>query len=284
MVLLRTLLFVPGNKQRVVDKALASNADALVLDLEDSVAAADKQLAREIIRETLAKRGSGAPQLWVRVNGTASGLVENDLDAVVVNGLAGIMFPKADSVDDIRRLDDSIGLRENAAGIAAGTVKILPILETGKGIFRVFEIATASDRVAAITFGAEDYTLDVGAIRSKEGQEIFYARSAVVAAAAAARVQAIDTVFTDLDDEEGLIADCWFGRRLGFSGKNLIHPKQIEPVTKVFSPSPEEISYARRVVDAFNASGTGVISLDGKMIDPPVYERARRILSLAEGA
>lgn len=283
MGLLRTLLFVPGNRQKVVEKAFGSNADALVLDLEDAVVAGDKPLAREIIRDAISRREAGTPELWVRVNGTASGLVAADLDAVVVPGLAGIMFPKADSADDIKKLDEAIAQREVAAGIPVGTVKILPIMETGKGVLRALEIATASKRIVAITFGAEDYTLDVGAIRSKEGQEIFYARSTIVAAAAAAGVQAIDTVFTDLNDEEGLIADSKFGRKLGFSGKNLIHPKQIEPVAEVFSPSPDEVAYARRIVDAFNASSTGVISLDGKMIDPPVYERARRILSMAEG-
>lgn len=284
MAQLRTLLFSPGSKQKVIDKALSSSADAVILDLEDSVAGAEKDLARQLIREAIVARGAGTPELWVRVNGTASGRVAGDLDAVVVSGLAGIMFPKAESGKEIKGLDAMIGRREAVCRLPAGSIKLIPIMETGKGVIDALDIATASSRIVAITFGAEDYTLDVGAVRSKEGWEIFYARSALVAAAAAAGVQIVDTVYTDLNDEEGLIADSQFGRRLGFTGKNLIHPKQIEAVARVFSPSPEEIAYARRIVDAFSSSASGVISLDGKMIDPPVYERARRILSLAEGS
>ncbi|MBI4322129.1 MAG: CoA ester lyase [Chloroflexi bacterium] len=281
MELLRTLLFVPGNRQKMIDKAISLAADALVLDLEDSVAPAEKELARQTIRESLSNRVPGGPDLYVRVNGTATGLIEADLDAVVVPGLAGIMLPKAESAEQVRHVDALIARREAKVGLPEGSLKLIPIMETARGIIQAVDITGASERTVAIAFGAEDFTLDIGTTRSKEGSELFHARSAMVLAAAAHGVQALDTVFSDVADDEGLLADATLGRRLGFSGKCLIHPKQIAPVTQVYSPSPEEITYAQRIVEAFQASGSGVISLDGKMIDPPVYQRAKRVLERA---
>jgi citrate lyase subunit beta/citryl-CoA lyase len=281
---LRTLLFVPGNKPRMLEKARTLPADGVFLDLEDSVPVGEKEAARRMVSEALSTGGFG-PWTAVRVNDLKTGLMEADVQDVLVEGLDVICLPKAESAADIEQVASLIEAMERARGIAVGKVKLLPIVETALGLVRAYEIAGASTRVMAVCFGAEDFCADMGAIRSREGLEIVYARAKVVTAARAAGVPAIDTVYTDINNLEGLEEDAGFARRLGYRGKVTIHPRQIEIINRVFTPSAAEVAHARRVIEAFKAAeaqGEGATSVDGKMIDVAVVAHARQVLALAQ--
>lgn len=284
---LRSMLFMPGNREKMLDKSLGIGADAVVWDLEDAVPFPDKPAAREIIRSRLetvavpATGAAGAPVFLVRINGFTTGLVEDDLQAVVYPGLAGIMMPKVESADEVRVVGRLLAQLEQDRGLAVGAIKIVATLETALGVLRSPEIAMASDRVIGLCFGAEDFTLDVGTSRSREGTELNYARHLTVLACAASKIMSIDTVFSDLNDAEGLEQESLFVRQLGFTGKCAIHPRQLEIINRSFSPSDKEMEYARRVVAAFEQAreaGAGVTTLDGRMLDQPVVERSRRLL------
>ena len=250
---LRTLLFVPGNKTRMVDKARTLPTDGVFLDLEDAVPVAEKETARQMVGESLST-GSFGPWTAVRVNDMKTGLTEADVRGVLVGGLDVICLPKAESAAEVEQVASLIEDLERERGIAPGKVKILPIVETALGLVRAFEVAGASPRVLAVCFGAEDFCADMGAVRSKERSEIAYARAKVVTSARAAGVPAIDTVYTDLGDQEGLREDAMMARRLGYRGKVVIHPQQLEIVNQVFTPSAEEIAHARRVIEASHRS------------------------------
>ena len=282
---LRTLLFVPGNRPNMIEKARNLPADALVLDMEDSVPAAEKANARALVRDSLAGLVRKRQRVFVRINSLATGLAQEDLEAVVSKGLDGINQPKPGSADDIKEVASVIERLERERGVEAGQVKLLPWVETAKGVLNAFDIASASPRVVGIAFGAEDFTLDTGMMRTHEGGELLLPRIMVVIAARAAEVMAIDTPYNDFRDEAGLIREAQLARRLGFDGKFLIHPSQIEPVNRIFRPSPEEVDQARRVVAAFEAAearGFASTSLDGKMIDIPIVNRARKLLMMAD--
>lgn len=291
---LRTLLFVPGNRRNMIDKARHLPADVLVLDLEDSVPSSEKASARAQARDSLAglspgRSGKGEKQrgrkVFVRINSLASGLAQEDLESVITPGIDGISQPKPSSARDVTEVEEIIARLERERGIAAGHVKLLPWVETAKGLLHAFEIASASPRVVGISFGAEDFTLDTGMMRTEEGSELLYPRTMVVIAAKAADVIAVDTPYNNFRDEAGLINEARLARRLGFEGKFLIHPSQIEPVNRIFRPSPEEVAHARRVVAAFEAAaaqGFASTSLDGKMIDIPIANRARKLLMVAD--
>ncbi|MCL6448805.1 MAG: CoA ester lyase [Armatimonadetes bacterium] len=285
----RSWLFMPGNREKMLDKSLTIEADAVVWDLEDGVPQADKRAARELIRLKLdalplmAQSGESSllPQFYVRINGVTAGMIEEDLKAAVNVNLSGIMMPKVESPDEVRLVARTLAAFEKERNVPEGRIKIIVTFETALGIIRAFEIASASDRVSGLCFGAEDYTLDLGTSRSREGSELFYARSAVVTAAAAVKAQVIDTVFSDLNDEEGLSQECARVRQLGFTGKCAIHPRQLPVINRMFSPSERELEYARKVVEAYDRAqeaGIGVITVDGKMVDPPVVERSRQLL------
>ncbi len=291
---LRTLLFVPGNRRNMIEKARHLPADVLVLDLEDSVPSLEKASARALVSDSLAglapeRREEKAKQkgrkVFVRINSLASGLAQEDLESVVTPGIDGISQPKPSSARDVTEVEEIVARLESERGIAAGHVKLLPWVETAEGLLHAFEIASASPRVVGISFGAEDFTLDTGITRTEDGSELLYPRTMVVIAAKAANVIPIDTPYNNFRDEAGLINESTLARRLGFEGKCLIHPSQIEPVNSIFRPSPEEVDYARRVVAAFEAAvaqGFGSTSLDGKMIDIPIATRARRLLMIAD--
>lgn len=294
MELLRTLLFVPGNRQNMIEKARHLPADALVLDLEDSVPISEKASARAQVRDSLAEltqQGAATGverkgrKVFVRINSLASGLAEEDLEAVITSDIDGINQPKPATGRDIEEIAAIIERLERERGITAGHIKLIPWVETARGLIHAFDIASASPRVVGIAFGAEDFTLDTGITRTEDGSELLYPRTMVVIAAKAANVIPIDTPYNNFRDEAGLINESTLARRLGFEGKCLIHPSQIEPVNSIFRPSPEEVDYARRVVAAFEAAvaqGFGSTSLDGKMIDIPIATRARRLLVIAD--
>lgn len=284
MRVLRSILFTPGNNMRMIQKIPSLTADAVVLDLEDSIPILDKDTARVFIRDSLESAGAGSAEVYVRVNGLVTGLTAEDCNFVVQKGLAGIVLPKVESTTDVIESEKIIERLELERGIK-DKIPLLVTIETAKGALNAYDLATASKRVIAMGFGAVDYTRDLGTSLSKEGTELFVPRSLVSMASRAAGVQAIDTVFIDLADEQGLIRDSQIARQLGFKGKYLIHPSQIDVVTKAFSPSSKEVEYARKVVSAFKeaeAKGLGATSLEGRMIDIPVYQQAKDLLALAE--
>lgn len=282
MPLLRTLLFVPGNKYRMMEKAAGLGADAVVLDLEDAVAPADKDSARQQIREALGAIDFGRSQVFARINAVCTPHLNADLESVIHPKLTGLCVPKTETAAELQGLDRQVAALEGQRGVAAGATHFVAFLETARGILNVQEISTVTPRMLALTLGAEDFTLDMGIARTEEAKELFVPRCQIALAAAAARIMAIDTVYTDLGNEEGLLRETRLIKSLGFHGKLAIHPKQVQTIHQAFAPSEEEIAYARRVLEAFeSAQGTGVIAVDGKMVDEPVVGKARAILQLA---
>jgi citrate lyase subunit beta/citryl-CoA lyase len=283
--LLRSMLFTPGNNMRMIQKAGAVGADATILDLEDAVPMAEKETARLFIRDSIEQVGATGASVFVRINALPTGLSREDLEWTLQPGLAGVILPKTEAKDDVLKLDEWITALEKERALHSGGVALLPLLETAMGVLNAREIAAASPRTIALAFGALDYTRDMGIQLSTEGTEIFYARSYVALVARAANVQAIDTVWIDISDREGLVKESSRARQLGFRGKLLIHPSQIEPVNRVFSPSEEEVAYAKQVVTAFReaeAQGLGAISLAGKMIDAANARQAEELIVWAE--
>ena len=288
MDLKRSWMFVPGHRQRMIDKALGLNADAIMLDIEDGVAPNEKDTARHLIGEVLGQaKASNSPARFVRINAIGHARMDADLDAVVRPGLEGLVLPKVETVDEVRKVDAILTEREPKLKMPAGGVKLLVAIESPRGLLNAAPIAVCSARVCGLMFGAEDFGRELGLPTSREGEarDMIYARSAMVIAAASAHVQAVDGVWVDLKDGEGLIGFARQSRQLGFSAMSLIHPSQIDPINTLFSPTPEEIDYAQRVVNAFeeaNARGDGSIAFGGQLIDRPIVERARRTLEMAK--
>ena len=285
MVILRTLLFVPGNQERRLEKARLIPADALILDLEDSVPPSEKDSAREKVAATIDGLASSGKGIVVRINSLPTPYAVSDIKAVATRRLKGICLPKSESADDIRRADALLADAEKESGLDVGSIGILALIETPKGIINACDIVSASPRIMGAIFGAEDFALEMGINRTKEGSEIFYPRTVLAVACHAANVLAIDSVYTDVRDTDGLIRETRVVAQLGFQGKAVIHPDQVGPVNQVFLPSDDEIAQARRVVQAFEAAveqGQASTSIDGKMIDAPVAERARKVLALAD--
>jgi citrate lyase subunit beta / citryl-CoA lyase len=274
------MLFVPGTDMKKINKALASSADCLILDLEDAVALSEKESAQILIRDILKERKGR--QAYVRINGIDTPFCYKDLKTVISSQPTGIMLPKAESAYHIRCIDWLITQLEAEAKLPAGQIELIPIIETGSGVIHAAEIAGASPRLKCIAFGAVDYTLDIGAKLSGEGHELFYARAHIVAASREGCCeQPIDTVYPNFRDAEGLRKESIFVRNLGFQGKMVIHPDQVGIVHEVFSATQEELAYAQKVVAAFHAAekqGIASINLDGKMIDYPVMKRAKQLL------
>ena len=280
----RTRLYMPGNNPDLMRSGGLFGADCVILDLEDSVSPAEKDAARILVRNTLLTVDYFDAERIVRINPLSTEFGADDLEMVVPYGVDTILVPKCESAGDVKAVEEMITALEKKHSLGY-EVLIMPLIETARGILNAYEIASASERVVALCFGAEDFTADIGAERTREGTESFTARSMLVLGAKAAGVQAIDTVFSDVQDEEGLVASAREAMALGFEGKGVIHPSQIAPVHKVFTPAPERIEYAGKVVAAIEkarSEGSGVASIGSKMIDAPIEARARKILRLAE--
>ncbi len=278
----RSLLFAPGDDLRKLGKAAQSSADAVILELEDGVASDRKAIARQTVREAAAALDFGRREKLIRVNDVATPFFEADVRETIGTRPDGFVLPKVESAGDVRRICNLIDVAERERGWPAGGIGLIILIETPRGILNLREICEADARLRAIIFGAEDYASFIGARRTREASEVLFARSAVVNACGAFNLQPIDMVFIDFNDAAGLEQECMRGRQLGFAGKQVIHPKQIEIVNRCFTPSAEEITWARRVIDAFHASqhaGRGAFALDGKMIDLPVVRQAERILA-----
>jgi len=286
-MMLRSLLFVPGNKANMLERALGLRPDAFVPDMEDSVPTAEKANARETVAGFLRRFAALRIPVIPRVNSLDTEWIEADLAAVVGPAIFGISVGKVRSADDISAISQLIGAVERRAKLAAGTVRLLPWIETAEAIVNVSAICRASERIVAVAFGGEDFTNDMGVERLEDEIQIAYARQALCVAARAAHVPALDTPYFKLRDPDGLRDSSLRAKSIGFKGRFAIHPEQIETVNECFSPSAQEIAHAERIVAAYDeaeARGRASTSLDGWVIDVPVVKRARALLELARRA
>jgi citrate lyase beta subunit len=275
---------MPGDDRHKIEKASGLGVDCICMDIEDGVAANRKEEARVTIREALENLDFGESERLVRINPVGSRLEGDDLAAILPGRPDGIVIPKVQSAGAIREISSRLAQVEHENGWPAGRIVLLALIETARGIVNLKEISNSDPRLQALIFGAEDLAGDIGAIRTRAGWEIFYARSAVAIHAAAYHLQAIDMVFMDLNDIEELIKEAQEGARMAYSGKQAIHPRQVAPVQEAFSPAEEAIAQALRVVEAakvHQSEGRGAFALDGKMIDAPVVKEAEWILARA---
>jgi citrate lyase subunit beta/citryl-CoA lyase len=277
----RTWLFVPGHQQGRITKALGLGVDAVILDLEDGVPPSEKETARRSIASAVADTGPG-PGRFVRLQAPGGASLAEDLAAGVGRGTAGVCVPKVRLPDEVAALETPLREAERAAGRQAGSVRLLILIETASAVVHAVSIAAASPRSVGLMFGAEDFAVELGMWDGGTAEEFVYARSAIAVAAASAGLEAVDRVFPDIHDAEGLRRDAQRGRALGFTGKAIIHPAQIEGVRSAFRRTAAEITAAQRIVDAWEAAGGGAVAVEGRMVDAPIVERARRLLAVAE--
>jgi len=281
----RSRLYIPGDQPKFMLNAGIYKPDAVILDLEDAVAPPMKEDTRFVVRNALRKVDFMGCERMVRINQGEMGLL--DLEYIVPHNVHVVLIPKCESAEQVRKVDAkcrSLLAQKGDGKGGHGPVYLMPILESGLGIVKAYEIASATDTVCSLGIGLEDYTADLGTQRTNEGKESFYARAALVNAARAAGVQAIDSVFSDVQDMEALKASCLEAKALGFDGKGCIHPRQIKIIHDTFAPAQAEIEKAKRIVLAFEQAqkeGKGVVSLGTKMIDPPVVKRALKTVNLA---
>ena len=279
----RSMLFLPGNTPNIIVNGDALGADAVILDLEDAVSPSEKDAARILVRNAVRTLGFSGVELIVRINSIDTPYWKDDLDEIVPLRPSLIMPTKVSCAEDVAAVDSYIAEVEQRCGVSE-PVRLIPLIETAAGLENAYRIASAS-RVAAVFLGAEDLTADLRCPRTKEGREIFYARSRMVSAARAAGVDVYDTPFTDVNDDEGALEDARFARSMGFSGKAAISPRHVRFINEAFSPTPAEVEYAYEVLEAIRQAkeqGRGAVSLRGKMIDAPIVARARQTIEMAE--
>ena len=277
------MMFVPGNNPGMMQDAFIYGPDSIMLDLEDSVTMAEKDAARLLVHNALKSIDYGDTEMVVRINPLSTPYGRKDVEAVVKAGVQVIRMPKTETADEVRELEAEIEKVEKELG-CLGRTRMMAAIESANGVLNAVEIAKASDRLIGIALGAEDYVTDLKTTRS-DGIELLFARCMILNAARAAGIAALDTVFSNVNDEEGFIAEATLIKKLGFDGKSVINPRQIEPLHKVFMPSEKDLNKARAIMEAIaeaNARGSGVASLNGKMIDKPVVTRAKRLLELYE--
>jgi citrate lyase subunit beta/citryl-CoA lyase len=287
MPLPRSFLYVPANREKFLEKALALPSDAFIFDLEDSVPAAEKANARAGVKAYAPKIADH--RVWVRVNGLDTGLAEADLDAVIgIAGIAGLFLPKVESREEVVRWDGMIGALEKARGLALGSTRLVLSIESARGVLNAYDMSLGAARVASLTFaGAQDGDLntDLGCVWSIDGPEMMHARCHTLLCARAAHFDTpLDGVFANVRDPEGFEKDTALSRRLGYRGRKLIHPAQIEPCNRLYAPTKSELDYYARVLEAFDkslAQGNASTIVDGKMIDVAMANAARRVLDEA---
>ncbi|MBI4195967.1 MAG: CoA ester lyase [Betaproteobacteria bacterium] len=290
----RAALFAPGSRERVMAKALESGADAVIFDLEDSVPVAAKAEARAMVAQAIDRVAVQAthsgPAIFVRVNSAATGLLQDDLAAIVRPGLDAVFLPKVETVSEVRNTASAIEGLESARGVKSGSVEIIPMIESALGVLRCFDLIEASPRVASSCIGVArdgDLQTDLGCGWSIEGTELLYARSKVLLdTRAAGKMYPLDGVFSDLSDEEGLVKDTRLSARLGYVGRTVIHPRQIAPVRQAYAVPEADVAYYRQVVTEFEAvektGAAAAITVNGKLVDYAMYQRAKRVLELAK--
>ena len=286
---LRSWLYAPGNNPKLLARVFGAGADAVILDLEDAVPPGEKERARGLVADVVrARPGRAGPALFVRVNHPDSGLAHDDVKAVVGNGLDGLRVPKVESAETVEQIDDWIAEAEARSGLEPGAVALVCNIESAAGVWRADAIAAARPRVLALAFGGVDFGRDVGASVGADGQETLYARSHLVLASRVAGVRPpVDGVYTQLADEDGLERTTHQARALGFFGRSAIHPRQVAVINRIFTPTAEELAWARQVIDtareAEQTAGTGALQLaTGEFIDVAVVRRAEALVQLAE--
>ena len=278
---------MPGDDLHKIQKGASLGVDAIIMDIEDGTAINRKQAARDTIRHALASVDFGRTERLVRVNAPDTGWTQDDLIQTIEGCPDGYVLPKVESPETVRAISQQIAAVEQARGWAPGGIRLLAMIETARGVMNIREIAEADPRVDALLLGSEDLAGDLGAVRTADGWEVFYARSAVVTAAAANGLQAIDGVFVDLHDLEGLRAECRKVLQMGYTGKSAIHPRQVPVIQEVLTPSPEEVMRARKLIEAFEANqqaGAGAFAYEGKMVDMPMLRAAQKVLARAAKA
>lgn len=280
----RSMLFVPGNNPGMIRDAHIYGSDSIMFDLEDSVAMTEKDAARFLVYQALTSLRYGKKELVVRINDLSTGLGIADLEAIVRARPNVIRLPKTETAQDVIDCEREIARIEQQAGIPVGTTGMMAAIESARGVLNAYDIATSSKRLIGIALGAEDYVTDLKTTRS-DGTELFFARCMILNAARAAGIDAIDTVYSDINNEEGFLKEVELIKKLGFDGKSVINPRQIAPLHRAFMPSEKDLAKAHAIMDAIaeaQARGSGVASLKGKMIDKPVVIRAERLIELAE--
>ena len=283
----RALLYMPGDDRRKIEKATTLGVDCICMDLEDGTAVNKKAEAREVIARAMRELDFGKSERCIRINSIGSGFEKDDLPAALVAHPDTIVVPKVESAEQVQWVSGEIESYELSNGLSVGGIRLLAGLETAKGVLNLKEIAGADKRLEALIFGGEDFSASIGATRSSAATELLYARQAVVTACAAFDIQAIDIVYIDFRDTEGLRREAIQGADWGFAGKQIIHPNQVGPVQEAFTPSDDGIAYAKRVVETFDASqkdGKGAYALDGKMIDMPLLKSAQNVIERAKAA
>lgn len=285
----RALLFMPGDDRKKISKGAALGVDTLIMDLEDGVALSNKEIARQTVLEVLADKSIdfGKSERLVRINPPRKGLQAADIAVTIQGRPDGYVLPKVENAREVQQVSHTLLERELIMGIEPQSIRLLAIIETARGIVNIKEIAQADSRLVALIFGAEDLAASMGAIRSPEGQEVMYAKSAVVLHAAAFGLQAIDTPYIRYQDLDGLRIETDMARRMGYTGKLAIHPSQVSVIADVFTPSDAEIAYAQALIvahDEHQASGTGVFAFESKMIDMPMIRAAENVIARAKAA
>lgn len=282
----RSMMFVPGNNPGMIRDAHIYGADSIMFDLEDSVAYTEKDAARLLVYNALRSLNFGSRETVVRINDLSSGLGIEDLEAVVRAGVQVVRLPKTDSAQDVIDCEREIARIERESGIPVGTTGMMAAIESANGVLNAAEIARASDRLIGIALGAEDYVTDLKTTRS-DGIELLFARCMILNAARAAGIAALDTVYSDVNNEEGFLAEAMLIKKLGFDGKSVINPRQIPVVNDVYAPTEKEIQKAKEIVWAAREAeekGLGVITVRGKMVDKPIITRAERTIMLAKAS
>ena len=281
----RSMLFLPGNNPNMLINGGTLGSDAIIFDLEDAVSPAEKDAARILVRNTMKYMDLGSCEKIVRINSVDTPYWKPDIDAIAPQQPDLILLPKSACPADVLEVDAYLTAAEEKLGLTPHTIGLMPLIETAMGVENAFAIASCTKRVKALFLGAEDLTADLQCKRTKEGREIDYARSRMVVAARAAGVEVYDTPFTDVNDDEGIVADAELAKALGFTGKASISPRHVEVINSVFSPTVKEIDYAYEVMDAIalaKSQGKGAIALHGKMIDAPIVARAQRTIDMAK--
>ena len=285
MELLRSFIFVPGNRANMLERARSFNADVIMVDLEDSVPPGEKTNARDMAQEWVPILRREGQRVMVRVNSLDTGLTRSELEAIISPDLYGISLGKVESTWNIRDVDRMLSSIEPLAGVETGATKIVPWVESASALVDARDIGAASPRMIALAFGAEDFTNDMGIERSDTGEEVQVPRSLVPVAARAANVASLDSPFVLFQDPDALRDDAKRARQMGYTGKFAIHPSQLDIINEIFSPSTEEIAYARKVMEAWaqaEAEGRGSLAMDGRVVDVPVVKRAQNLLAFAD--
>ena len=279
--LFRSLIFVPGNNSRFLEKAKSLDADIVCFDLEDSVPDSEKKNARKLIKNALKSRSEYSAEVFVRTNSPQSGKVPDDLKEIVQKGIDGIVIPKVNNAKELKKIEKTLSALEKKQKMKP--IGLMPSIESAEGVYNTYDIASASKRTLAVVFGVFDLLNDLGIEYTKQPEGAKYARAKIPLDAKAAGVYALDAIWQDLKDQSGLIEDCKIGKSLGYVGKTIIHPNQISVTHEAFHPNKTEIEWAKKVCEVYEKStkkGKGATTVDGKMIDEVHYKRAKSLLEL----